>query len=112
MKPALRRLSFLMLLAVLIGLASGGAAWVLLRLIGLVTNLALFHRFGWSIPSLADLPPSPWLVVAALLGGLAVSLIAWWAPNVRGHGIPEAMEAVLTRQSRMRPRTALAKPVS
>src|SRR5665811_1572138 len=76
-------------------------AWVLLRLIGLVTNLALFHRFGWSIPSLADLPPSPWLVVAALLGGLAVSLIAWWAPNVRGHGIPEAMEAVLTRQSRM-----------
>jgi len=47
-----------------------------------------------------------------LLGGLAVSLIAWWAPNVRGHGIPEAMEAVLTRQSRMRPRTALAKPVS
>jgi len=100
------------MLAVPIGLAAGGAAWLLVRLIGLITNLALFHRFGWSLPSLAHLPPSPWLVVAALLGAFAVSLIARWAPNVRGHGIPEAMEAVLTRQSRMQPRTAVAKPVS
>src|SRR6266511_4114676 len=88
MQPGIRRIGFLVALAVPIGLASGGAAWVLLRLIGLVTNLA------------------------ALLGALAVSLIALWAPNVRGHGIPEAMEAVLSRQSRMRPRTAVAKPVS
>lgn len=112
MQPAPTRISFLMGLAVLIGLASGGAAWLLLRLIGLVTNLALFHRVGWSIPSLVDLAPSPWLVVAALGGGLVVSLIAWWEPRIRGHGIPEAMEAVLTRQSLMRPRTAIAKPLS
>ena len=101
-----------MALAVLIGLAAGGLAWVLLRLIALVTNLALFHQFGWSVPSLVDLEPSPWTVVAALVGGLVVSLIALWAPRIRGHGIPEAMEAVLTRQSRMSPRTAVAKPLS
>lgn len=112
MLPSLRRIGFLVALAVPIGLASGGAAWVLLRLIGLVTNLALLHRVDWSVPSLAHLAASPWLVVAAVLGALAVSLIARWAPNVRGHGIPEAMEAVLARQSRMRPRTAVAKPVS
>lgn len=112
MQLGIRRIGFLVALAVPIGLASGGAAWVLLRLIGLVTNLALFHRVGWSVPSLAHLAPSPGLVVAALLGALAVSLIALWAPKVRGHGIPEAMEAVLSRQSRMRPRTAVAKPVS
>jgi H+/Cl- antiporter ClcA len=41
-----------------------------------------------------------------------VSLIALWAPVIRGHGIPEAMEAVLPRQSRIAPRAALAKPVS
>jgi len=111
-QPALRRIGFLVVLAAPIGLAAGGAAWLLLHLIGLITNLALFHRFGFSLPSLAHLEPSPWLIVAALLGALTVSLIARWAPNVRGHGIPEAMEAVLTRQSRMRPRTAVAKPVS
>ena len=43
--------------------------------------------------------------------GLAVSLIAKWAPVIRGHGIPEAMEAVLTRQSRIAPRAAVAKPL-
>lgn len=112
MGSSLRRIAFLVLLAVGIGLASGGAAWLLLRLIGLVTNVALFSRVGWSVPSLAHLAPSPRLVVVALLGALVVSLIALWAPNVRGHGIPEAMDAVLVRQSRMRPRTAVAKPVS
>ncbi|HUV11159.1 MAG TPA: chloride channel protein [Acidimicrobiia bacterium] len=112
MQPTVRRIGFLVILAVPIGLAAGGAAWILLRLIGLITNLALFHRVGWSIPSLVDLQPSPWLVVAALLGGLTVSLMARWDPSVRGHGIPEAMTAVLTRQSRMRPRTAVAKPLS
>jgi CIC family chloride channel protein len=38
--------------------------------------------------------------------------MARWAPAIKGHGIPEAMEAVLTRQSRVNPRTALAKPLS
>jgi H+/Cl- antiporter ClcA/predicted transcriptional regulator len=47
-----------------------------------------------------------------MLGALLISLLARWAPVIRGHGIPEAMEAVLTRQSRISPRTALAKPVS
>src|SRR5437763_13856854 len=38
--------------------------------------------------------------------------MAKWAPVIRGHGIPEAMEAVLTNQSRIAPRTAVAKPLS
>jgi H+/Cl- antiporter ClcA/CBS domain-containing protein len=41
-----------------------------------------------------------------------VSLLARWAPVIRGHGLPEAMEAILTRQSRISPRAALAKPLS
>src|SRR5207253_8199021 len=54
----------------------------------------------------------PWLVVAAMAGGVVVSILARWSPEIRGHGIPEAMEAVLTKQSRIRPRTSLAKPLS
>jgi H+/Cl- antiporter ClcA/CBS domain-containing protein len=99
-------------LAVVIGLASGGAAWALIHLIGLITNAALFHRFGWNIPSFANFHPGVGLIAAAVAGALLVSLLAEWAPAIRGHGIPEAMEAVLTKQSRISPKTALAKPLS
>jgi chloride channel protein, CIC family len=107
-----RRTLFLSGLAVILGLAGGGAAWVLIHLIGLITNVVLFHQWGWDLPSFADFHPGPILLVEAAAGGLAVSLFAKWSPVIRGHGIPEAMEAVLTRQSRIAPRTAVAKPIS
>jgi chloride channel protein, CIC family len=109
---SVRRVALLCVLATILGLAGGGAAWVLLRLIALLTNLALLHRVGWQLPSLAHLHPSAWTVVAAAGGGVAVSLLARWSPVIRGHGIPEAMEAVLTKQSRISPRAAIAKPLS
>jgi H+/Cl- antiporter ClcA len=102
----------LSLLAAIIGLAGGGAAWVLLHIIAMITNLALFHRTGWRLPSFRDFHPGPTLFLAAMGGALLVSLLAQWAPVIRGHGLPEAMEAILTRQSRISPRAALAKPVS
>src|ERR1700716_139733 len=106
------RLLYLTALAALVGLIAGGAAWALLRLIGLITNVALFHQFGWTAPSFSTLHRSPLIIVAAAIGGLLVSLLALWSPVIRGHGIPEAMEAVLTRHSRIQPRTAIAKPLS
>jgi chloride channel protein, CIC family len=109
---AVRRVALMCVLATVLGLAGGGAAWVLLRLIALLTNLALLHRVGWRLPSLATLRPSAWTVVAAASGGVAVSLLARWSPVIRGHGIPEAMEAVLTKQSRISPSAAIAKPLS
>jgi CIC family chloride channel protein len=99
-------------LAAFIGLAGGGAAYVLVHLIALLTNLAFFHRVGWTLPSFTHLHRSPLVIVVAVAGGLIVGLMAKWAPVIRGHGIPEAMEAVLTKQSRVAPRTAVAKPVS
>jgi chloride channel protein, CIC family len=106
------RLLLLSFLAAVLGLASGGAAYGFIRLIGLLTNLALFHRLAWSLPSLAHLKPSANLVITAAAGGLVVSLMARWAPLIKGHGIPEAMEAVLSNQSRISPKTAIAKPIS
>src|SRR5438477_8960380 len=107
-----RRTLLLAGLAALIGLAGGLAAYVLIHLIALLTNLAFFHRVGWTLPSFTNLPRSPNIVIVAVVGGLVVASIARWAPIIRGHGIPEAMEAVLTKQSRVAPRTAVAKPVS
>jgi H+/Cl- antiporter ClcA/predicted transcriptional regulator len=102
----------LTVLAGLLGVAAGGAAWVLIHLIGLFTNVFLFRQWGWDPPSFSGLARTPWVVVVAVAGAAVVTLLAKWAPVIRGHGIPEAMEAVLVRQSRISPRAAIAKPLS
>src|SRR5689334_211223 len=112
MNVGTRRLAYLSLLAAALGLLGGGAAWVLLRLIAILTNVALFHRWDTTLPSLAHFHPGVWIVPSAMAGGLIVTLLAQWAPVIRGHGIPEAMEAVLVRESRIAPRAAVAKPLS
>ncbi|MGH8896099.1 MAG: chloride channel protein [Egibacteraceae bacterium] len=107
-----KRLVILSLAAAALGLVAGGAAWALIHLIGLLTNVALFGRLAWELPSFATLARSPRLIVAPVIGGFVVAVIARWVPIIRGHGIPEAMEAVLRKQSRIQPRAAIAKPLS
>lgn len=107
-----QRMARLSVVAAVVGLAAGGAAYVLIHLIALLTNLALFNRWSWTLPSFRHLHTGLRLYVVAITGAFLVSLLAKWAPIIRGHGIPEAMEAVLTRQSRIAPRTAVAKPLS
>jgi len=107
-----KRMTLLSLIAAGLGLAGGGAAWILLHLIAAITNLAVFGRFGFHPPSFSTLEPSPRIVIVAVVGALIISCLAKWAPVIRGHGIPEAMEAVLTKESRIAPRTAIAKPIS
>jgi H+/Cl- antiporter ClcA len=111
-RTSTRRLTLLAALAALLGLAGGGAAWVLIHLIDLITNVALFHEWGTDVPPFTGFDPGWTLYVAAVVGALLISCLAKWAPVIRGHGIPEAMEAVLTKQSRIAPRTAIAKPIS
>src|SRR6476619_1049224 len=107
-----RRLLLLCGLAVGIGLVAGGTAWVLIRLIAILTNVLVLHPWGTTLPNYATLDLGPLVVLTAMAGGAIVSLLAKWSPIIRGHGIPEAMEAVLTKQSRIAPRTAVAKPLS
>ena len=103
-----KRLVLLTAIATVLGFAGGGAAWVLIHLIQLITNVALFHEFTTKRQSLAGLHVGWSLFVAAAVGAMLISLLAKWSPVIRGHGIPEAMEAVLTKQSRIAPRTAIA----
>src|SRR5688500_6493531 len=107
-----RRLVLLAAIGALLGFAGGGAAWVLVHLIEVLTNVALFHEVAAEGRPLAELDPGWPLYMAAVGGALLISLLARWAPVIRGHGIPEAMEAILTKQSRIAPRTAIAKPIS
>lgn len=102
----------LAVLGALLGFAGGGAAWVLVNLIDVLTSVALFHEWSTEAPPLAALDPGWPLFAVACGAALVISVMARWAPLIRGHGIPEAMEAVLTKQSRVAPRTAIAKPLS
>ena len=109
---SLRRIWVLSLAGAVLGLAGGFAAWALVHLIGIITNLVLLHQWGTDLPSFRDFHPGPELLLVAMAGGLVVALLARWAPVIKGHGIPEAMEAILVRQSRIAPRAAVAKPTS
>jgi len=96
-----------------IGVAVSGAALALLALIGLITNLAYTGRLSTELrpPDTSVLGAASVLVPVA--GGLVVGLMArFGSERIRGHGIPEAMETILLRGSRMEPRLAVLKPLS
>ncbi|MFC4942849.1 chloride channel protein [Pseudonocardia sp. GCM10023141] len=97
-----------------IGAAAAVAAWGLLRLIGLITNLVFYQRVSSAMVAPGAAHPPAWLVlVAPVLGGLVVGLMArYGSEKIRGHGMPEAIEAILMRRSRVEPRVAVLKPVS
>src|SRR5512143_459697 len=101
------------ILSAVIGLAAGFTAYGLYSLIALISNLVFFQRIGLTLPSLKANPLGLWVLVVPALGGLIVGLMAkYGSPKIRGHGIPEAMEAVLVNRSRIAPRVALFKPIS
>lgn len=108
-----RRVLLLTGMAVIVGSVAVGAAWVLLVLIGLATNLAWFGRFDTSLTSLATAPRGMWMVAIPVIGALIVGVMArFGSEKIRGHGIPEAMEAILIGGSRMSPKVAVLKPLS
>jgi H+/Cl- antiporter ClcA/CBS domain-containing protein len=108
-----RRLLVLAAMAVAVGTGGSFAAWGLLKLIGLTLNLVWFQRVAFNIVSLAHAPRNLWMVAAPVLGGLIIGLMArFGSDKIRGHGIPEAIEAILIGGSRMSPKVAVLKPLS
>lgn len=99
-------------LGVVLGGVGGGAALVIVRLVGLISNVALLGHVGAGLPDLAHYHPSLLLVPVALGGAVIVILLARWSPIIKGHGIPESLEAIVLRESRISPRAAVAKPLS
>ncbi len=107
------RLLHLSVLAAIIGVVAGFAAFLLVSLIGLISNLVFFQQIGFEIPDLQGHTLGPLVIPVPALGGAAIGLMArYGTPKIRGHGIPEAMEAVLVNRSRISPNVALLKPLS
>ncbi len=107
------RLLVLSGLAVVIGAIGAVVAWALLALIDLITSLAYHQAFRAGAVSPADHPLAPWTALIPVAGGLAIGLMArYGSEKIRGHGIPEALEAILIGESRMSPKVAALKPLS
>ncbi len=108
-----RRLLVLSAMAIFTGSFGAGAAWVLLKLIALVTNLAYFHVYSTATSHLSHARLGPSSILIPIVGGLIVGLMArYGSQKIRGHGIPEALEAILIGQSRIEPKVAVLKPLS
>lgn len=107
------RLLHITALAAVIGAMSTVAAYVLLDLIRFFTNLFFFQTLSVADRSPAEHTLGAWVIGVPVVGGLIVGLIArYGSDKIRGHGIPEAIEAILFGKSKMSPKVALLKPLS
>ena len=101
------------LLAAVIGLLAGVIAYLLYNLIGLFTNIFFYHRVSFAFVSARNNHLGLLVIVTPVIGGIIVGIMArYGSDKIRGHGIPEAMEAVLVNRSRIEPKVAILKPIS
>lgn len=107
------RLALMAALAAVIGLCATASAWVLLAMIRFFTNLFFYQTFSLETHSPAAHTLGAWVILVPALGGLLVGIMARLGTDkIRGHGIPEAIEAILFGQSKMSPKVAVLKPIS
>lgn len=108
-----RRMLLLSVMAVAVGAVSAFVAYILIWLIAAITNLAFYHRLS-AVPAIPQGHQlGYWVVLVPVAGALLIGLMArFGSEKIRGHGIPEALEAILLGRSRISPKVAILKPLS
>ena len=107
------RLILLSLIGCALGVLSAYLSVALLTLINACTNLFFFQRLSTAPASPADHTLGPWVVLVPVAGSLLIGLMArFGSEKIRGHGIPEAIESILIKGSRVEPKLAVLKPLS
>jgi H+/Cl- antiporter ClcA len=107
------RLLLISLFAIGIGIIGAFVALGLLKLIGLFTNLFFFQRFSSELITPEAHTLGPFVIIVPVIGALIIGFMArYGSERIRGHGIPEAIEAILINGSRVEPRVAILKPLS
>jgi H+/Cl- antiporter ClcA len=108
-----KRTVIISLLAVCIAIAVSCIARLLIYLIDLVTNLCFYGRLSIGPASPAGNHLGLWVILLPVAGGIVVGLMALYGSKaIRGHGIPEAMEQILTNQNKIKPTITYLKPLS
>lgn len=105
----IRSTAFLMGVATAVGLTTGVVAVIFIKTIGWITA----YSFQQGLPQLLAPLGSAWVVLVPVIGGLISGpIIAYWAIEAKGHGVPEVMQAIITARGRIRPRVAVVKSIA
>jgi H+/Cl- antiporter ClcA len=108
-----KRLLYISLLAIIIGVSISCISKVLVLLINLFTNLSFYHHFSIESSSPAGNSYGLLVILIPVIGGVIVGLMSLYGSKaIRGHGIPEAMEQILVNKSKIRPSITYLKPLS
>lgn len=108
-----KRIVFISFLAIAIAACISVLGKGLVLLINLITNISFHHTFSFDFNSPATHPYGAFVIIIPAIGGLIVGLFAMYGSRaIRGHGIPEAMEQILSNQSKIRPSITYLKPLS
>lgn len=111
-----RDLPFMCLLAFAVGIIAGLGAWSFRMLIGLVHNILFLGKFQFYYDAnihTAGNPWGPWVILVPVIGALVVAwLVKTFAPEAKGHGVPEVMDAIYYNDSKIRPIVGLIKAVA
>jgi H+/Cl- antiporter ClcA len=108
-----KRMLLLAAMALVVGAGGAVGAGELLKMIELATNLYGFGRFSTDHVAITDASVGLAVVAIPVVGSVIVGLMArFGSDKIRGHGIPEAIEAILYNQSRLSPKVAILKPIS
>ncbi len=106
----------LSLLAIIVGIITGFGAVLFRALIGLIHNIAFLGLFSIPYDASVFTPPGPWgafIILVPVIGGLIVTfLITNFAPEARGHGVPEVMDAIYYKEGVIRPIVAVIKSLA
>ncbi|MEJ2261837.1 MAG: chloride channel protein [Anaerolineales bacterium] len=104
------------LLSVLVGIIAGLGAVVFRGLIAIFHNLLFLGKFSYLYDANAHTPPSPWgalIILVPVLGAFGVAfLVKNFAPEAKGHGVPEVMDAIYYSRGIIRPVVAVIKSVA
>ena len=110
------RLLPLSLLALLVGVITGLGAIVFRDLIGLVHNILFLGRFAFDYDANAFTPSNPWgplVILVPVIGGIGVTwIVSTFAPEAKGHGVPEVMDAIYYERGIIRPVVAVVKSIA
>ncbi len=107
------RVVVLSLMAIVIGVFGAVIAYALVWLITTISNFAFFQTYAPALLSPAQHHLGYWLIGIPVIGGLIIGVMArYGSEKIRGHGIPEALEAILIGRSRIEAKVAILKPIS
>lgn len=108
-----KRLLTISLLAVLVAACISFISRLLIDLINLITNISFHGSFSTAHATPVHHGLGLWVIAVPAIGGVIVGLMALYGSKaIRGHGIPEAMEQILTNQSKIKPTITYLKPLS